>query len=72
MKKTIFTLSILSVMMFTGCSSDDDSIDNVVRRPLNVMIDDTRAAATTTNTLTSFKMYAVEPFTDYTLTKNND
>ena len=72
MKKTIFTLSILSVMMFTGCSSDDDSIDNVVRRPLNVMIDDTRAAATTTSTLTSFKMYAVEPFTDYTLTKNND
>ena len=72
MKKTIVTLSILSVMMITGCSSDDDSIDNVVRRPLNVMTDVTRAAATTTSTLTSFKMYAVEPFTDYTLTKNND
>lgn len=73
MKKTILSLLLLPAMSLVGCSSDDDNITPPAQtyRPLNVEINETRAAITKTSTLTSFKLYAVDPATEYTLNKDD-
>lgn len=71
MKKLILSLLMLPVVVMVSCSSDDDVTVSQINRPLNVVIETTRAEATTTNTLSSFKMYAVNPSHEYTLTKES-